>query len=308
MKRLAFAALFLVCAIATAHAEGLDLEQMTEQQRLDELEAMQWIAGPGSHSLPLSHGQVELREGQELLLGEVAARYDYLTGGIRTPETEAIVWNAADGSLTYLSFYGVGYVTEEDWDRVDPVEFMNQIKEAGVTANAERERVGIDPFYISDWRQQPTFDAAGHTAYWATDVTDLQTQWVNAVAIRLSRAGYHQIIWAGGGEDFAAAQSTLAGLIGSLSYDEGHRYEDYTDGDEHSGMSIGELAAATMGVEFSGGALAAVLALVLAFGKKGGVILGLVGAGAAALFARSRKRRRDAETPTTTPPPPPAIE
>jgi hypothetical protein len=198
---LAISAMFSIADMRVALAqESPTLDQMTEEQRIAELEAMQWIVGPGTHTLPLSHSQIELSQGQELLLGETAARYDYLTGGIETPETEAIVWNAADGALTYFSFYDIGYVTEEDWDRVDPVEFMTQIKEAGIQANVERERVGIDPFYISDWRQEPTYDAATHTAYWATDVTDIMTQWVNAVAIRLSRTGYQQVIWAGGGD------------------------------------------------------------------------------------------------------------
>jgi uncharacterized membrane-anchored protein len=300
---LAISAMFSIADMRVALAqESPTLDQMTEEQRIAELEAMQWIVGPGTHTLPLSHSQIELSEGQELLLGETAARYDYLTGGIETPETEAIVWNAADGALTYFSFYDIGYVTEEDWDRVDPVEFMTQIKEAGIQANVERERVGIDPFYISDWRQEPTYDAATHTAYWATDVTDIMTQWVNAVAIRLSRTGYQQVIWAGSGDDFAAAQSALGGLLGTLRYDEGYRYEDFTVGDERSGMSIGELAAATMGVEFGGGIIAAILAAVFLFMKKGGALLVAGGAVGAAVVAR-RKRRAAGNAPSTASPP-----
>jgi uncharacterized membrane-anchored protein len=127
-------------------------------------------------------------------------------------------------------------------------------------------------------------------------------QWVNAAAIRLSRAGYHQIIWAGGGGDFTAAQSALAGLVDTLRFEEGHRYEDYADGDERSGMSIGELAAATMGVEFSGGAIAAILAAVFLFMKKGGALLVAAGAVGAGILGR-RKRRAAANAPPTASPP-----
>ena len=140
-------------------------------------------------------------------------------------------------------------------------------------------------------------------------MTNIQTQWVNAVAIRLSRDGYHQIIWAGAGEDFAAAQSTLAGLLDTLRYDGGHRYEEYADGDPHSDMSIGELAAATMGVEFSGGIIAAAIAIGLLFLKKGWIVIVAIGAGIAALLRRRQRQR--ALTATNTPldgPPPPAVE
>ena len=39
-------------------------------------------------------------------------RYDYLTGGVQSLETEAIVWNSADDSMTYFTYYDVGYVTD----------------------------------------------------------------------------------------------------------------------------------------------------------------------------------------------------
>ncbi len=309
MKRLAVLLLAaLLLAGGEVRAQGLSLEEMSPQQIQDELVSMIWERGPGTFSLPRSSSTIVLDEGQEILLGETAARYDYLTGGIETPETEAIVWNAADDSMTYFSFYGVGYVTEEDWDRVDPVEFMTQIKEAGVQANVERERVGIDPFYISDWRQQPTFKTATHTAYWATDVTNIQTQWVNAVAIRLSRAGYHQIVWAGGGDGFAAAQSTLGGLLDTHQYDSGYRYEDHVEGDPLADMSIGSLAAATMGVDLSGGAIAVAIGAAILFLKKGWIVILPVVAGIVALLRRRQKKQ--AVTATNTPldgPPPPAI-
>ncbi|MEX0810383.1 MAG: DUF2167 domain-containing protein [Dongiaceae bacterium] len=306
MKRLVLAVIVgLLTSTAAFAQEGPDLEQMTEQQRTDELDAMKWAYEPGTYELPLSHSTIELQKGQQVILGDTAARYDYLTGGLRSPETEAIVWNEADESMTYFTFHGIGYVTEEDWDRVDPAEFLKQMQDAQLQENTEREKVGIDPFYLSGWRQEPVFVPAEHTAYWATELTDIMNNWVNAAALRLSRDGYHRIIWAGAGTDMTAAQSTLASVLATHSYDEGHRYEDFAVGDDKAGMSIGELAAATMGVDFNAGALAVVLGAGLLFLKKGGVVLVAIGAGIAALVAR-KKRKAATNAPTTTgsqPPP-----
>ncbi|MDZ4737250.1 MAG: DUF2167 domain-containing protein [Rhodospirillaceae bacterium] len=308
MKRLVLALIVVFMTGATAFAqEGPDLEQMTEQQRTDELNAMKWAYEPGTYELPLSHSTIELQKGQQIILGDTAARYDYLTGGLRSPETEAIVWNEADESMTYFAFHAIGYVTEEDWERVDAAEFLKQMQDAQLQENTERERVGIDPFYLSGWRQEPTFVPGEHTAYWATELTNIMDRWVNASALRLSRDGYHQIIWAGAGTEMTAAQSTLASVLATHRYDEGHRYEDFADGDDEAGMSVGELAAATMGVDFSTGALAAILGTVFLFLKKGGVILVAIGAGVAALVGRKKRKAASPPPPTSsTQPPPPS--
>ncbi|MEX1109425.1 MAG: DUF2167 domain-containing protein [Dongiaceae bacterium] len=319
MKRLVLALIVVFLTSPNAIAqEGPDLEQMTEQQRMDELNAMQWLYEPGTYELPLSHSTIELQKGQQVILGDTAARYDYLTGGLRSPETEAIVWNEADESMTYFAFHAIGYVTEEDWERVDAAEFLKQMQDAQLQENTEREKVGIEPFYLSGWRQEPIFVPGEHTAYWATELTNIMDRWVNAAALRLSRDGYHQIIWAGAGTEMTAAQSTLASVLSTHSYDEGHRYENVTVGDDKAGMSVGELAAATMGVDFNAGVLAAVLGVGFLFLKKGGVILVAVAAGIAALLGRSRKKRNAANPPplsssqprpptsSTQPPPPPS--
>lgn len=308
MKRIA---MLLLAAILFAggdvRAQGLSLEEMSAQQVQDELAAMNWQYGPGSFTLPTSGSTIELNQDQEILIGEEAARYDYLTGGIESPETEAIVWNATDDSMTYFTYYDVGYVTEEDWEAVNPTDFMQQIKDAEVQLNSEREQVGITPFYTDGWRQEPVFDAPVHTAYWATDLSSGPDRWINATALRLSRNGYHQIIWAGGSEGFAAAQTTLGGLLDTHQYNQGNRYEDHEDGDRSSDMSIGSLAAATMGVDLSAIGTAGAIGVAILFLKKGWIIILPVVAG---IWAWMRRRKQKAVTATGTPPdstPPPAI-
>jgi uncharacterized membrane-anchored protein len=311
MKRIAvFAVAALLLSSGAVAAQGLDLDQMSEQERLDELYAMSWQPGPGSFELPLSHSRIELTEGQEIVVGDTAARYDYLTNGIRSPQTEAVVWNAADDSLTFFTFHDVGYVTEEDWEHVDAEDFLAQMKEAEAEENAERERLGLTPFWLAGWRQEPTFDPAQHTAFWAADLSNPDAKWINATALRLSRDGYHQIIWAGSGEGFVGAQSTLAGLLGSHTYDGGHRYEDYVEGDNLADLSIGALAAAALGVKFGKGLLAALIAIGLVFLKKGWIVILLAGGAIAAFFRKLRAKRAAAATSATgatNEPPPPAI-
>ena len=123
--------------------------------------------------------------------------------------------------------------------------------------------------------------------------------------MRLSRYGCYQIIWAGSSEGFAAAQATLGNLLDTHQYNQGNRYEDHQDGDPSSDMSIGSLAAATMGVDLSAGLIAGAIATGLLFLKKGAVFVIPVLAAVGAFFARRKKKQVTATgTPTDTPPPP----
>lgn len=303
------AAAFITIPADPVRADDRTLDQMTPEEVDAELNGMNWQYGPGEFVLPVSQSRIVINENQEILLGEEAARYDYLTGGVPAPETEALVWNYDDESMTYFTYYAVGYVTEEDWEHVDPADFMAQIKEYESELNDARQSVGIDPFFTNGWRQEPVFNAAQHTAYWATDLSSATDRWINATALRLSRGGYHQVIWAGGGDGFTAAESTLAGLLDTHNYDPGHRYEDYVDGDPEADLSIGELAAATMGVDLGAGAIAVLIGSALVLLKKGWIVIIPIVAGIGALMRR-RKRQQAATTATGTSidtPPPPAV-
>lgn len=276
-------------SIAAAHADSAAL---TAEQREAETQKLGWIQEPGDYALVLSHSRIRLPEGYTLLLGADAARYDELWNGYESPNTEAIVFSDTDNTLVYFIYEDAGHVTEDDWSDVDADDFLQQLKDGDAEANLQRRNAGLDEYYTDNWREKPHFDTATKTAYWAIELFNPKSRWMNATAIRLARTGYHRIIWVGDTEQFQSASGSLDTLIAMHDYDAGNRYGDYVDGDKLAGYGIGALAATVLGVKLGKGVFAAILAGILLFGKKIAVVVAVLVAGIAAWLGRRRRNRQ----------------
>lgn len=283
-------AIALAWSAAAADTGGPSL--LTEEERQAETQKLGWIETPGEYELTFSHSRISLPEGYSLLVGADAARYDQLWNGYESPNTEAIVFSDVDNTLAYFIYEDSGHVTEEDWVDVDAGDFLKQLKEADAEGNQVRRHAGLDEYYTGDWREAPHFDSESKTAFWAFDLFNPQDRWTNATAIRLARTGYHRIIWVGGTDQFESTGGSLADFLAMHQYDAGHRYGDFVEGDRLAGYGIGALAATVLGVKLSKGFFAAILAGILVFGKKLGLLLVPLVAGIAFWIRMVRRGRQ----------------
>jgi uncharacterized membrane-anchored protein len=300
MGRLFVLIVFCLGIVSVMPARAQDPSALTESERQAESDKLDWISSAGQYDLPLSHSFVGLPDGAHLLVGDQAARYDWLWNGIESPGTEALLSVPDQGYSVYFVFEAAGFVTEDDWDDVDADDFLTQLKADEAAENAERQKQGLEAFYINGWVERPSFDAETKTAYWAFDLyNDAGDTWINATAISLSREGYHRIIWVGAREDFQSAAASLAPTLAAHDYEVGHRHQDFQDGDKLAGYGIGALAAAVLGVKLGKGMLAVIGAFLLVFLKKGWIVIAVAAAAIGRVFYR---RRQAAASGIATPP------
>jgi len=262
---------------------------LTEAEREAELQKLQWIEAPGSYALTQSKSHLEVVQGQVLLLGSDAARYDELMNGLPAPQTEAVLFAADGASAVYFQYFNEGYIEDDDWDDVDADDFLAQLKETEAETNKVRAQNGVEAFYNRGWREVPSFDHQSKTAFWAIELgNDRQDVWLNASALRLSRNGYEHIVWVGDQAAFPSAAVALTPLLQAHSFDAGARYADYQSGDRTAGYGIGALAAGVLGVKAGKGVLAAIIAFLVIAWKKIAIVLG----GVAGIFVwRKRKAK-----------------
>ena len=284
-------ALALGC-LAAAHADTGSSTALTAEQREAETQKLGWIQEPGNDELALSHSRIRLPKGYSLLLGADAARYDQLWNGSNRP-TPGRSSSATTTTRWPISSTRTPATSPRTTGRdVDADDFLKQLKDADADANVQRRNAGLDEFNTGDWREKPHFDGATKTAYWAFELFNDKSRWINATAIRLARTGYHRIIWVGNTDQFQSASGSLDTLIAMHDYDAGHRYGDFAEGDKLAGYGIGALAAAVLGVKLGKGGFAAILAGILVFGKKLGILVVAVAAGVAAWVRRLRRSRQ----------------
>jgi uncharacterized membrane-anchored protein len=192
-------------------------------------------------------------------------------------------------SDVYYEWRDEGYVSDSDWSDVDGDELLKQYHDSTEAANEERVTNGFKPMHVTGWLEPPHYDAATKTVTYALELGDDGGSWANAVALRLGRAGYTEFTWVGPIEQFKSASGRpelLNQALASHAFEEGYRYADFKEGDKVAAYGVAGLVATALGVKFSKGIIAAVIAFVIA-GKK--VIIPLVVVAGVAIMKFGRR-------------------
>ncbi|WP_374384548.1 DUF2167 domain-containing protein [Dongia sp.] len=246
----------------------------------NELREMNWLSGADSFQIEASHSTIRPPAGFTTLLGKDAERYEYLINGVEFPNTEFVVFNAADNVEVAVEFLREGFVKDNDWSDIDPDDFLKQLIEGQREANKERAAHGQAPFDVISWIEKPSYDATTHVAHYVLELGDDQQHWPNAVAVKLGREGYHKFIWVGDMEQYRKnGKQVLASVLDGHSYDAGYRYIDVKEGDKVAAYGIAGLVAAVAGVKLGKGLLAGALAILAVAGKKLAILIVPLAAG-----------------------------
>ena len=256
-----------VCSLAAA---DISADQGTYPKTDEELraayDALQWHNEAGAHKLSKSHATIQLQAGLLLLLGADAVRYSWLGNGVEYPATEAVLIHNSGSTNreVYYDWRGEGYVSDSDWEDMDGDALLAQFRDATEASNEDRVKNGLKSIYVVGWLAAPRYDQATRTVTYAMALKDDEGSWSNAVALRLSRAGYMEFTWVGSIDQFKEAggqPDLLNRALATHSFDQDHRYEDFRDGDKVAAHGVAGLVAATLGIK-SKGQIAADLAKI----------------------------------------------
>lgn len=294
VKRLLCLAL-LTCSLAMAIPFDATAEQAPapiDSVELDkEYDKLLWQDAAQSYELPHSHSHLALAEGFAILLGADAERYAFLANGIELPQTEAVLSDLSTNSTTYIDHYDDGFVGDSDWSDIDAADFLKQMQENELASNDERVANGHEASEVIGWIEEPSYDSTTHVAHYVVEMSNAHFHWVNAVAIKLGRSGYHQITWAGDLDQFKTdGPRILKTALDSHSYDTGHKYADFKDGDKTAAYGLAGLMAAVAGVKLGKGLLAGIFAFIAIAGKKLIILLVPLAAGVFAAVKRFIRR------------------
>lgn len=244
--------------------------------------SLNWQLGSGTYQLPRSHAVIKLRNGYGLLLGADAQRYSWLVSGTEFPDTEAVIAYDSGGSAeVYYEWRDEGFVSDSDWNEIDPDALLQIYRDGTEAGNDERIDNGMLPMEVVGWLEVPYYNKKTRTVTYAIQLKDAKGSWVNAFALRLGRKGYTEFTWVGPVSAFKGAggrPSLLNQALTTHSFEKGHRYSDYAEGDQIASYAIAGLVAASMGKKFGKGLFAGLLAILLASKKAAVAVVGAIGA------------------------------
>jgi uncharacterized membrane-anchored protein len=277
-----FASPFAVCLALTspALAEPFkaffpdDYDQMSEEERafFDRFDLKQG-------TIPLAGGIAELNVSPDYyFLDASTARIvleelwgnppDDTVAGILFPRDGWALNGSWGATLTYDA---MGYVSDAEAESYNYDDMLAQMQADLIEENKWRTQNGYETITLVGWAEPPHYDGATNEVYWAKRLQFGHTagdETLNYDIRELGRQGVMITSFIGAMEQLDDIKASSADIRGMISFTEGNRYTDFNpETDRVAEYDVGGL------ISGSPIAAAGLVAIALAFLKKGGFLL-----------------------------------
>jgi uncharacterized membrane-anchored protein len=189
--------------------------------------------GPAQIKL-LDEGTLQLTPDEVFVPAAEANRIMQAMGNQSTPSRYGLIVSRRNDSfwLVDLTWVKEGYVRDGDAKEWKPDALLDNLKQGTEAGNADRLARGIAALDVTGWVQQPTYDAATHRLVWSLALHERgapanEPATINYNTYALGRDGYFSLDLITDSTAIAADKGVARQLLGSLSYAQGKRYQDF---------------------------------------------------------------------------------
>lgn len=202
-----------------------------------------------------------------------------------------------------VEYQPIGYVKDEDAEKIDYDQVLKDMREDNEKANAQRRSTGITPMHIVGWAETPHYDKNRKILYWAQQISvdGSEENTLNYDIRLLGRKGVMVLTAVSGISQLDTVNRHINEILDMVSFNKGHQYSDFNS-------STDQVAAWTIGGLVAGKVLAKVgfFAILLKYLKL--IVVGIV-AGAGAIWRWITGRKKEDElVPVTEPAPSESVE
>lgn len=227
LKLLALLAFSLCAAISRIHAAG----DPSDDSSGSLLKRLTWIKGPAKAELK-SIAEVQVPEGF-VFTGAKGTRQ--LLEAMGNPTSGSELGFLAPTSLVWFvvfEFADVGYVKDDDKDKLNADKILKSITAGTEQANRQREKMGAAPLHITGWEIPPRYNEQTHNLEWAIRGESEGKQVINYNTRLLGRKGVMEVNLVIDPEKIGAAMPAYQAVLKDYSYKSGERYAEYRSGDK----------------------------------------------------------------------------
>lgn len=190
-----------------------------------------------------------------------------------------------------IQFEEMGYVKDEDADKIKYDELLEQMKKETAEASVERVKEGFPSIDLIGWAATPFYDKANKTLHWAKEIrfgSENGEHTLNYNVRVLGRKGVLSMNAIGVMSQLPEIKQHIPAILKSASFEDGHAYADFDP-------KVDEVAAWTIGGLVAGKVLmkAGFFAVIAKFGKF--IIMGLIAFGGVAYKYITGRRRKEEE-------------
>jgi uncharacterized membrane-anchored protein len=196
-----------------------------------------------------------------------------------------------------FEFSDIGYVKDDDKDKLNADKLLASIKRGTAEDNKERARAGNPPLEVVGWEMPPRYDATTHNLEWALRLTSEGRPLLNYNTRLLGRKGVMEVVLVVQPDALPETLPTFRELMAGYSFQSGNTYAEFRQGDKVAKYG---LAALVLGGAAVGAAKLGLFTGLLVFLKKGWKLVVVAIAAVAAFIKKAVARifsRRDETVP-----------
>lgn len=300
MKKMILTGMALLLSVALAWSQTDDAAFEAQMKHLiDSINA----------SYQYQTGQITLGDGMATM--QVPTGYRYLNAA-QSKQILEDIWGNPPGQATLgmlfpekmgpldsasfafnISFEDMGFVKDDDADKINYTELMTQLQKDSEKENEKRAKEGFESIVFVGWASDPFYDKEKKILHWAKElkVGEFPDNTLNYDVRILGRKGVLSLNAIGMMGQLEPIKGAVPAIANAVAFTEGNRYSDFSksSGDKIAAWTIGGLVAGKILAK------AGLFAILLKFGKL--IILAILGGGAAIWrFISGRKKQEEEAT------------
>jgi uncharacterized membrane-anchored protein len=276
MRKFFFLLLFFpLITVAQTEEDSLALWISQVESSLDyQTGNIQLEGANASINVPEGFGYLNLEDSRFVLEELWGNPADSAVLGMLVPKDAGVL---SDDSWAYIiNFEELGYVSDEDADKIDYNELLVELKKETELESQSRITSGFESIVLVGWASSPYYDKDKKTLHWAKEYRfgGAEQSTLNYNLRILGRKGVIMMNAVAAMPQLDDVKKSASNVINSVTFNDGHRYSDFNP-------DIDEVAAWTVGGLVAGKVLAKVglFAGLLKFWKV--IAIGLAAAGTA---------------------------
>jgi uncharacterized membrane-anchored protein len=228
---------------------------------------LNWSKGPTKAKMQ-QVAELDVPAGYAFLDGKDARTILKAMGNFPTDQEVGFLAPTSMVWFVVFEFDPVGYVKDDDKDKLDADKMLASVKKGTEHANKEREKMGVAPLNIIGWDQPPHYNAETHNLEWSIRAESEGEAVVNHNTRLLGRRGVMRVTLVGDPKELAAAMPDFKNVLAGYTFQTGNTYAEYKQGDKIAKYGLAALVVGGAAVGAAKLGLFAWLAVVLKKGFK----------------------------------------
>lgn len=215
-----------------------------------------WIDGPVTARLG-DVAEIKVPEGYRFTGKEGTRKFLELTqnppGGnelgtiIPITKKDSDSGDSNDFWFVIFEFNNVGYIKDDDRDKLNPDALLKSIKDNTEESNSERAKRGWAPYHVVSWYKPPFYDTSTNNLTWAmqgySEINNNKEQSVNYSVRTLGRRGTMNVDLVLSPEQVTAVLPHFNELLTGYAFLPGGKYSEFRAGDKVAEYGLATLVA-----------------------------------------------------------------